>query len=197
MYDINLLEKTIETSKKNVQAVKFLRLLSLFLTLGFLAAVALLAYTFYNTQKTTERINQLKMNIDEKRRTYKLKDIENEWTLNFYKLSAVKDMITGQSAGGSSKAGLMFREIGLYMPKDYKIADFALGYDNIIKESIKIKDYNVKDIEKYTQELQEGYARSMYVSSNVVVDTTTVAVSVRGNKIEVSPVTVPYVREKK
>jgi len=194
MYEINLLERTIVSSQKNIQTIKLLRLFSLLLTLGVLAVCALVAYTFLETYRTTERINQLKIDIDSKRRINKVKEIEGEWTLNYYKLSAVKDMIKN-----NTKTGLMLREIGLYMPKDDKIGNFILLSDHNIKEGMKFKDYDVKNIQDYTDKLKDAYSRSMYVDSGtIVIGTNTVTISVKGSpKIEVSPVTGRYVTEKK
>ncbi|MDR3113069.1 MAG: hypothetical protein LBU09_01700, partial [Endomicrobium sp.] len=136
MYDINLVGKVVLSSERNMKVVKFLKLFSLFLTLALIGVLGLTAYTFIKIQDATVKINLLRGQIEDARRVHKVKDVENQWMEYYYKLLAIKDM-TSQS----TKAGLLLRDIGLYIPEGDKLVSIELTKQNQIIEFAKIKNF--------------------------------------------------------
>lgn len=193
MYEINLVEKVIVRSQKNLKAVKFLKVLSLLMTIAILALGVLCVYTFIKVYETEEKINQIKIGIDEKRRIYRLKDVEAEWTLNYNKILAVNNLISN-----NTKAGLLLRDVGMYIPAGDKIGTFELTDKNEIKESVKIKNFNEKyDIQGYAEILKDSYLRSSFFGEPITIAEKSELISVNGRNIDVVFVTIPYVTEKK
>ncbi|MCL2389887.1 MAG: hypothetical protein FWC88_00470, partial [Endomicrobia bacterium] len=111
MYNINLIGRNIVRLKKTVRIVNVFKLFSLLLTFVLLGVFALSVMTFLKKDDATGKIEKLKMNIDEERRLNKVKSIESEWEANYYRLLAVRDIITNRT-----QAGLLLRDIGLYIP---------------------------------------------------------------------------------
>ena len=193
MYELNLVAKALVKTQKNLKAVKFLKILSFFITVAILGLCAFIVYTFLEVYNYSEKINNLKMGIDEKRRIYKVKDVEAEWTLNYYKLLAIKDIIAS-----NTKTGLMLREVGLYMPKGDKICKFSLNAENKIRAAVKIKDWTPKyDIKSYPAIFEEAFSRGTYLGKPVTVDEKPEDLMIAGRKVEVVNVAIPYVTEKK
>jgi hypothetical protein len=176
-----------------MKVVKFLKLFSLFLTFALAGVVGLSAYTFVKIQDTAIKINLLKGQIEDSRRLNKVKDVENQWTEYYYKLSAIKDIISQ-----STKAGLLLRDIGLYMPEGDKIVGIELNKNNQITELAKIKGFSADyDIASYAGILKESYSRSSFIGEPIVVNPETSTVTVSGLKVEAVRVEIPYTPEKK
>ena len=193
MYEINLVKKVLVRSQQNLKAVKFLKVFSLFLTLAIFGLCALCVYTFFNVYETEEKINKIRIGIDEKRRIYKLKDVEEEWTLNYNKILAIKELISN-----NTKAGLLLRDIGIYIPAGDKLGTFELTDANLIKESVKIKNFSDKyDIQGYAEILKDSYLRSSFIGEPITIAEKPETISVKGRNIDVVLVTIPYVTEKK
>jgi len=189
MYDINLVGKIIKSSERNMKIVRFLRVLSFLLTLLLLGVLGVSAYTFLTIQKTIEEIEALRGQIDDTRRMNKVKDVENQWTEYYFKILAIKDIISG-----NTKAGLMLRDIGLYIPAGDNIVGIELTKDNKIVTLAKIKDFSPKyDLPSYAKVLKESYARSSFIGEPISIGTTTVSVTVSGQQIDAVRVTIPYV----
>jgi len=193
MYDINLVGKVVLSSERNMKVVRFLRLFSFFLTLALLGVLGLSAYTFLKIQDTTEKINLLRGQIDDSRRLNKVRDVENQWTEYYFKILAIKDIISN-----NTKTGLLLRDIGLYIPAGDNIVGIELTNDNKIIKLAKIKDFTPKyDLPSYAKILQESYARSSFIGEPIFIDTATVSVTVSGQNIEAVRATIPYTAGKK
>ena len=195
MYDINLVQRVIVSSGKNQKAVNVFKIISLLLTFAIFGLCGYIAYTVMERDKVIEDINELKVKIDEARRLNKIKNIEEEWTLNYNKMLAIKDMITN-----NTKAGLMFREVGLYMPEGDQLCSFALMPDSKIKEAVKAKALSnaAYDVRTYSDTVKAAYERSTYLGSDpITVDEKRETLEIKGRKVDVLNLTMPFVTEKK
>jgi hypothetical protein len=195
MYEINLVQRAIVSSEKSQKAVKVFKVFSLLLTFAIIGLLGYTAYTILERDKVIDQINELKIKIDEKRRLNKVKEVEAEWTRNYNKLLAIKDM-----TANNTKTGLMFREVGLYMPTGDFLCAFSFTPGKIVHEAIKAKALSdVKyDVRTYSDTIKEAYERSSYLGSDpIVVDDKRETLEVKGRKVEVLNVTMPYVTEKK
>lgn len=190
MYEINLVGKAIVKSQKNIILVKILKLLSLFLTFAIIGLCGLVVYTFLMAVQTNENIMKLRGSIDEKRRIHKIKDVEAEWTLNYNKMLAIQDLTSN-----NTKTGLLLRDVGLYIPPGDKIVTFALTPENKMVELLKLND--IKAIHEYADILAESYSRSTFFGEPIEIDGELKEMDIKGRKITVAQVTIPYVAEKK
>ncbi|MDR2191648.1 MAG: hypothetical protein LBO62_02035 [Endomicrobium sp.] len=193
MYDINLVGKVVLSSERNMKVVRFLKVFSFFLTLALFGVLALSSYTFLNIQETTGKITILRGQIEDSRRISKAKDTENQWTEYYYKILAIKDIISR-----NTKTGLLLRDIGLYMPDGDKIAGIELTKDNQIIELAKIKKFTPEyDLLSYAGILKESYSRSSLIGEPIVVDANPVTVTVNGQKIDAAKVVIQYTPDEK
>ncbi|MCL2144130.1 MAG: hypothetical protein FWH43_01350 [Endomicrobia bacterium] len=195
MYNINLVQRVIVSSEKNQKAVNFFKIVSLLLTFAIIGLCGYTVYTVMERDRVIDQINELKMKIDEIRRLNKIKDIEAEWTLNYNKMLAIREMITQ-----NTKAGLMLREVGLYMPEGDFLCSFALLPDNTIRESVKAKALSDTkyDVKTYSDTVKDAYERSTYLGTDpITVDDARETIEIKGRKVEVLNVTMPFVTEKK
>ena len=188
MYNINLIGRNIITLKKTLKIVKVLKLFSLLLTLVLLGAFVLSAMTFLQTDNAMERIQKLKVSIDEERRLNKVKSIESEWEVNYYKLLAVQDIISKRT-----QTGLLLRDIGLYIPEGYKIARFKLTPDNMINMSVQIKGFSrdKSQIKIYEEKLKNFFSRSDLIGESVEITVPKDSVKIKGISVNVIDVVVP------
>lgn len=195
MYDINLVQRVIVSSEKNQKAVNLFKIVSLLLTFAIIGLCAYIVYTIMERDKVIEQINELKIKIDEVRRLNKIKDIEAEWTLNYNKMLAIKDMTTH-----NTKAGLMFREVGLYMPEGDFLCAFDLQADNNIKEAVKAKALadTRYDVKAYSDTIKSAYERSSYLGKDpITIEDKRESLEIKGRSVEVLKVTMPFVTENK
>lgn len=194
MYDINLAQRVIVSSEKNLKAVKFFKIISLLLTFAIIGLCSYIVYTIMERDRVMEQINELKIKIDEIRRLNKIKDIESAWTLNYNKMLAIKDM-----TANNTKAGLMLRDAGLYMPEGDYFCSFALLPDSNIKAAVKAKALARAgyDIPLYADVLKEAYERSSYLGKDpIAIDEKKEVLEIKGRKVDVINVTMPFVTEK-
>jgi hypothetical protein len=188
MYDINLVGKVVLSSERNMKVVRFLKVFSFFLTLALLGILSLSSYTFLKIQDITGKIIILKGQIEDSRRINKAKDVENQWSQYYYKLLAIKDILSS-----NTKAGLLLRDIGLYMPDGDKIVGIELTKNNQIMELAKIKNFTPEyNLLSYADILKESYSRSSFIGEPIVIDTATVSVTVSGQKVDALRVVIPY-----
>lgn len=193
MYEINLVQRAIVSSEKSQKAVKFLKLISLLLTFAIIGLMAYTVHTVMERDKVIDQINELKMKIDEIRRLNKIKDTEGEWTRNYNKMLAITDMISN-----NTKSGLMLREVGLYMPTGDYICSFALMPDKTIKQSIKAKVLSDSryELPLYSEVIKNAYERSTYLGVDPIEIGERETLEIKGRKVEVLNVTMPFVTEK-
>ncbi|MDR1196463.1 MAG: hypothetical protein LBL00_08315 [Endomicrobium sp.] len=195
MYDVNLVKRVRISSKRSQKAVQFLKIISLLLTFAVMGLMAYTVYTLLERDKVVEQINELKIKIDEVRRLNKIKDTEAEWTLNYNKMLAIKDMISN-----NTKTGLMLRDAGLYMPEDDFLCSFILSPDNIIKETVKAKALSDTkyDIKEYAEIIRTAYERSSYLGKDPIeVAAPPETIEIKGRKVTVLNITMPFVAGKK
>jgi len=193
MYDINLVGKVVMSSARNSKVVKGFKAFSFFLTIGMICALLYSGWTFLKIQDMEIQINTLKGKIEDSKRINKVKEVEEQWTRYYYQILAIKNII-----GKNTTAGLMLRDIGLYIPEGDKICGIELTKDNKIKEFAKIEKFSASyDIPSYADVLKESYSRSSFIGSPITIEEIPVPVSVNGKKVETLAVTIPYVAEKK
>ena len=194
MYDVNLVRRVIVSSEKNQKAVNVLKIISLLLTFAILGLGAYTVYTVMERDKVIDDINELRIKIDETRRLNKIKDVEAEWTLNYNKLLAIVDMTTH-----NTKAGLMLREVGLYMPEGDFLTSFAFLPDDTIRAGVKVKALaDVRfDIRTYPDALKEAFERSTFLGTDPIVVEVREKIEIKGRPVEVLFITMPFVTEKK
>ncbi|MCL2799567.1 MAG: hypothetical protein FWD54_04780 [Endomicrobia bacterium] len=188
MYNINLIGRNIVRLKKTVRIVNVFKLFSLLLTFVLLGVFALSVMTFLKKDDATGKIEKLKMNIDEERRLNKVKSIESEWEANYYRLLAVRDIITNRT-----QAGLLLRDIGLYIPEGYRIVRFELTPDKIIKMSVQVKGLKRDRFQLNTteEELKNFFSRSDLIGEPVEITVPKDSMKVKGRAVDVINVTVP------
>ncbi|MDR2426926.1 MAG: hypothetical protein LBD46_07120 [Endomicrobium sp.] len=201
MYNINLVQRVRVSSKKSLKAVKFFKIISLLMTFAIAGLIAHTVRTLMEIEKVIDQINELKIKIDEIRRLNKIKDSESEWTLNYNKMLAIKDMISN-----NTKTGLMLREVGLYMPEGDFLCSFILTPDNIIKETVKVNALsaakNFKDLKydknSYIETIKTAYERSSYIGKDPIeINGDPEEIEIKRHKVRVLNVTMPFVTGKK
>ncbi len=191
MYEINLVKKALVRTENDFKAIRALKVLSLVFTIAVFAVLVMVAVMFIETQKVTENINDLKMKIDEQRRINKIKDVEKEWTNNYYKMLAIKDIINK-----NTKTGLLLRDVGLYAPEWDVICTFDFDKNETITETVRLKV--LKDAfkpEEYVQKVKDAYSRSIYLSEgkNITISSKDEIkeMTVSGVKVNTFVVTIP------
>lgn len=189
MYNINLLGKAMVTSEKNMKTVRFLKLFSLLLTFLFIFILIYSLYTFYKMHNTTIEIIDLKDKIDASRRINKVKEFEQNWLTDYYKVMAIKDLISN-----NTKTGLLLREAGLYIPEGDKFCGFELTESNEIKGLLKPAKVPIaEEFKIYAENLQEAYTRSAFFGQPIVFEEEIQDITVKGRKVQVIKFTIPYI----
>jgi hypothetical protein len=98
----------------------------------------------------------------------------------------------------NTKAGLMLREVGLYMPEGDFLTSFAFLPDNTIKAGVKAKALADPkfEIKTYPETIKEAFERSTFLGIDPIVVESREKIEIKGRPIEVLFITMPFVTEK-
>ncbi|MCR4662590.1 MAG: hypothetical protein K5622_01720 [Endomicrobiaceae bacterium] len=166
MYSINYIDGVITKEKYGSALVRFLKVLNFFVHIGIIAILifSVLAYLkigYYNV-----KIDETKKEIEEKRITNRISDIEKEWEILYYKLLAVKTQLDHRTS-----YSFIFRDLGTYLPVDNTVLDLSFKGD-ISSVHLTITNSVLKSLTSfydYTPVLNAAFEKSSYIGHDVLI----------------------------
>ena len=166
MYSINYIDGIVTKEKYGSAFVKFLKILNFFVHLGIIAILVYSLLTYLEIGYYNKKIDATKQEIEIKRSTNRISDIEKEWETVYYKLLAVRTQLKERTT-----YGYIFRDLGTYMPTDNSILDLSFkGSSSIVNltigEDILKKLTSFYD---YTPVLSNAFEKSSYLGQDVEI----------------------------
>lgn len=166
MYNINYIDGLITKKKYGNVFVKVLKISNFFVHIGVLAIILLSMYAYSDIGYYNNKIEETKKEIEEKRTTNRISEIEKEWEDVYYKLLAVKTQIDNRT-----NYGFIFRDLGIYLPKDNAILDLSFnGNSSTINITIsKALLSKLTSFYDYAPILNSAFEKSSYLGHDVTI----------------------------
>lgn len=168
MYTINYIEDFVSKEKYGNIFIKVLKILNFFTHIAILVLLVLSFITYSKTGEIYSKVNSFKKTIEQKRNDNRISEIEQEWESYYYKLLAVRELLEK-----NTNYGLIFKDLGTYMPQDDYIVNLACKGDNM-NVDVYLKNEKLKELNSfydYSRILNEAFEKSVYLNKDVVVDT--------------------------
>ena len=167
MYEINLIRSQMLLYSSRRKIIFALKMLSLALTFLILFMLGLIAYKFIQMIDAQVEVSGMRFKIDEKRKINKVKSIEEEWSVLYYKLLAVDAIVKN-----ATRTGVALRDVGLFNPSGPRIVRFEVNDKQAISQWVNTRAMTDDkfNINAYMEAYNKSYAKSSYLSVPVVID---------------------------
>ena len=113
MYSFNYIEGVITKEKYGNVFVRVLKVLNFVVHVMIILIILLAILKTAETKSYNAKIAQAKSDIEQKRATTQIVEIEKEWENRYYKILAVKEQLKA-----CTKYGFVLKDFGTYLP-DY------------------------------------------------------------------------------
>lgn len=166
MYNMNFIDGLITKEKYGSAFVRFLKIINFFvhLIIIFIFFITFLAYL--DIENYNKKIEDTKREIETKRTTNQINEIEKNWETYYYKLLSIKTQLDK-----NTKYSYVFRDLGLYLPTDNFIIDLVCGKGvaninmTLDKEVLK----KLTSFYDYAPFLNSAFEKSIYLGHDVTV----------------------------
>ena len=126
MYKINYVTTVIKQNKSEVIFIKLLKILNLLIQLAIIAIVLQIFNLYNQTEICDSNIEKMKTIIAEKRASNYMNNIERDWTMNYYKLQAVRQMLSNRTA-----YGLLLKSFAEAIPETLHVSDISIKNNSL------------------------------------------------------------------
>lgn len=152
MYKINYVTTVIKQNKSEVIFIKLLKILNLLIQLAIIAIVLQIFNLYNQTEICDSNIEKMKTIIAEKRASNYMNNIERDWTMNYYKLQAVRQMLSNRTA-----YGLLLKSFAEAIPETLHVSDISIKNNSLcfnLELTKEKKRQYVDNIYKYVEEVK-------------------------------------------
>lgn len=167
MYNINYIDGLITKEKYGSAFVRFLKILNFLVHLGIIAIILMAIFAYIDIGVYNKKIDDTKRDIEEKRTTNRISEVEQEWETLYCKLLAIRTQIDRHT-----NYSYIFRDLGLYLPKENTIVDLKFDRDTSSVHMTLDKNLLEKltSFYDYTPILNSAFEKSSYLSHNVIIE---------------------------
>ena len=166
MYSMNYIDGIITKEKYGSAVVRFLKIANFFVHLLIIAILVLSLLAYLEIGVYNAKIDDTKRDIEQKRTTNRIGDIEKEWESIYYKLIAVKTQLDQRTS-----YGFIFRDLGAYLPADNSVLDLSFK-GNASSFHLTIGNDVLKDLTSfydYTPVLSAALEKSTYLGHDISI----------------------------
>lgn len=164
MYKINYVTTVIKQNKSEVIFIKLLKILNLLIQLAIIAIVLQIFNLYNQTEICDSNIEKMKTIIAEKRASNYMNNIERDWTMNYYKLQAVRQMLSNRTA-----YGLLLKSFAEAIPETLHVSDISIKNNSLCfnLELTKEKKRQYADnIYKYVEEVKTVFDKKDFFNKD-------------------------------
>lgn len=164
MYKINYVTTVIKQNKSEVIFIKLLKILNLLIQLAIIAIVLQIFNLYNQTEICDSNIEKMKTIIAEKRASNYMNNIERDWTMNYYKLQAVRQMLSNRTA-----YGLLLKSFAEAIPETLHVSDISIKNNSLCfnLELTKEKKRQYTDnIYKYVEEVKTVFDKKDFFNKD-------------------------------
>lgn len=164
MYKINYVTSVIKQNKSEVIFIKLLKIVNLLIQLAIIAIVLQIFNLYNQTEICDSNIEKMKTIIAEKRASNYMNNIERDWTMNYYKLQAVRQMLSNRTA-----YGLLLKSFAEAIPETLHVSDISIKNNSLCfnLELTKEKKRQYADnIYKYVEEVKTVFDKKDFFNKD-------------------------------
>lgn len=168
MYSFNYIEGVITKEKYGNVFVRLLKILNFLVHVLIILIILLAVFRTFETKKYNAKIVQAKSNIEQKRSTTQIFEIEKEWENYYYKILAVKEQLKA-----CTKYGFVLKDIGTYLP-DYDAITSLSIEGSAINMDLYVNREKLKKLTSfydYAPILNSSFEKSEYVKNKMLIET--------------------------
>ena len=166
MYSFNYIEGVITKEKYGNVFVRLLKFLNFLVHVLIILIILLAVFRTFETKKYNAKIVQAKSNIEQKRSTTQIFEIEKEWENYYYKILAVKEQLKA-----CTKYGFVLKDIGTYLP-DYDAITSLSIEGSAINMDLYVNREKLKKLTSfydYAPMINDSFKNSSYLLNNAVI----------------------------
>lgn len=168
MYSFNYIEGVITKEKYGNVLIRVLKLLNFLIHVLIILIILFAILKVFETKNYNAKIVQEKNNIEQKRETSQIVEIEKEWENRYYKILAVKEQL---KAG--TKYGFVLKDFGTYLPDYDAITNLSIE-GNVINLDLFVNGDKIKKLTSfydYAPILNSSFEKSEYVKNKMLIET--------------------------
>ena len=150
MYKINYVSNLVSKNKKEIFAIRFGKIFTLFVQIAIVVLIFKTIDLSDRIKVCNNNIDKIKTLISEKREKIYVNNIEKDWTTYYYKLKAVKQMLSNRTA-----YGLLLKNFAEVIPAENHVADIVVDSNSLKFDFEFTKDKKEKYSENLYQYLEE------------------------------------------
>jgi hypothetical protein len=181
MYKVNYVTEVVKASRNENAILKFLKIINI---LAQIAIIVIIFQVFDLNNKIETCISdteKVKKEIKEKRESNYISNIEKDWTMYYYKLKAVKEMLSNRT-----NYSLILKNFAEIIPENIHVSDIyvvgsSFGFNlEFLKEKQKIYDNNYK----YADEVKPIFDNNIYFDNKHMEVIGTKQQKINGNIVD-------------
>jgi len=164
MYKINYITTVIKQNKSEFIVVKLLKVLNILVQLAIIA-IFLQTFNLYDKINVcNSNIEKVKVVIADKRSNNYMNNIERDWTSDYYKLKAVKQMLANRT-----KYGLLLKSFAEVVPDTLYVSDLFVN-DNILNFNLEFtkdkKRQYADNVYQYVEEIRKMFNNNEFFNKD-------------------------------
>lgn len=181
MYKINYVTSVVKANKNENAFVKLLKVINILLQIAIIVIVFQIFDLNNKIETCSKNTENIKKEIKEKRESNYIGNIEKDWTMYYYKLKAVKQLLSGRT-----DYSLILKNFAEIIPEKLHVADiYATGSDfNFDLEFLKEKQKAYENNYKYADEIKPLFANSVYFNNQQMELIGTKTQKINGNIVD-------------
>jgi len=159
MYRVNYVSSIVKATKSELAVVKLLKIINILLQIAIIGIVLQIFNLNNKIETCNTNIENVKKEIKEKRESNYISNIEKDWTMYYYKLQAVKQMLSKRT-----NYGLMLKNFAEVIPNNIHVSEiYATGaYFSFNLEFLKEKKKIYENNYKYADEIKAVFDNNPY-----------------------------------
>lgn len=164
MYKINYITTVIKQNKSEFIVVKLLKVLNILVQLAIIAIVLQTFNLYDKINVCNSNIEKVKVVIADKRSNNYMNNIERDWTSDYYKLKAVKQMLANRT-----KYGLLLKSFAEVVPDTLYVSDLFVN-DNILNFNLEFtkdkKRQYADNVYQYVEEIRKMFNNNEFFNKD-------------------------------
>jgi len=164
MYKINYITTVIKQNKSEFIVVKLLKVLNILVQLAIIAIVLQTFNLYDKINVCNSNIEKVKVVIADKRSNNYMNNIERDWTSDYYKLKAVKQMLANRT-----KYGLLLKSFAEVVPDTLYVSDLFVN-DNILNFNLEFtkdkKRQYTDNVYQYVEEIRKMFNNNEFFNKD-------------------------------
>lgn len=186
MYKINYITTVIKQNKSELVFIRLLKILNIFVQIAIIVLLFQIFDLYNKTKICDSNIEKVKSVISDKRANNYMNNIERDWTMNYYKIKAVKQMLSNRTV-----YGLILKSFAETIPDELHVSDIYIQNNSLDFNLELTKDKKRKyldNIYRYVEELKILFDKKDLFNKDNIELTNTKEQKINDNVVELAEI---------